>query len=336
MVRQPWLVGPRYDLFFFIGIGIPLCLLGTWAHGIGAVSAQALYMFAANLLGACHVYSTWTITHMEQNARERFGILWIGLAFLVLSVILSPFYFGLLMSLFVYWGLYHMAKQHFGFMMLYRAKAGERDRQDQSWDKYTIYLGLLYPVVVILTRGPHEFSGAPILSPPIPAIVATVMGWLYLTVLGVYIVRAALRWGGGHQPNWPKLLLMGSALLSYYVAFAVINRDVVLSYLVANVFHSVQYTALVWFYNRNRVERGVATGLITHLSRNWKWYLLAMVGGAGLQLGLTFLSLQLQTAIPFGIVMGLQFHHYLLDGKIWSRTHNPELAANLRLLHQSA
>jgi hypothetical protein len=65
----------------------------------------------------------------------------------------------------VLYAYYHIVRQHYGFMALYRAVNGERDRLDRIVDTWTLYVGLWAPYAFVargvLTRARYYLIELP-------------------------------------------------------------------------------------------------------------------------------------------------------------------------------
>src|SRR5712692_4884469 len=101
-------------------------------------------------LGGPHVLATVTRTYCDKEARHKLGwFLWMIVPLLFVGPALAWAGFGSLFFLAaVCWQHVHIVKQHFGFVMLYKAKNGERDRRDTRLDRWFLLASLFLPLVI--------------------------------------------------------------------------------------------------------------------------------------------------------------------------------------------
>jgi len=232
----------------------------------------------------------------------------------------------------VCWQQFHIVKQHFGFMMLYKAKNKDRDRTDFLMDRWLLLSSLLIPLGMFVLRTlPLLTQAFPLLAWLPPVAIG-----LYAILAGAWLVRQAQKLRAGAPMNWPKLGLLITviplqwlALLnaSHYGPSGILRAGIALG-----LFHSFQYHRLMWFHNRNRYTQPGALerhGLAARLVSNVGVYIAIAIG---LNLLLSFIPsalLPYQTAQA--AVWGVAFTHYCMDARIWRVRSDKGLAAALRM-----
>ncbi|HZI48956.1 MAG TPA: hypothetical protein VFD75_14270, partial [Pyrinomonadaceae bacterium] len=150
-----WIISRRNDLFFFIGsalFGYLLIGLATARNGLPP-AFLLLYAFA---IDGPHVFSTLTRTLLDGQERSRLRTLWlIGFPACIAGIAVLAIVLGANASFIVVACLshYHLTKQHMGFVMLYKRKAGERD--DYKLDKHFTIGSLMLPLGVYLSALLH-------------------------------------------------------------------------------------------------------------------------------------------------------------------------------------
>jgi hypothetical protein len=224
--------------------------------------------------------------------------------------------FLLLIVFFNLWAYWHVVRQHWGIMALYRRKNKDFDAWDTRIDQALLYVGLLAPFLAFLVRHP-EARRALGLSSAFPAwpegsagFMATVRAmftagpdglwhWEHLvvglsvaavvTVVTAFVGRQYYRWTHGLPLNLPKLLFVVALIPLYsYICYssAVITAPLLAFGAFVTIYHDVQYHAIVYFYSRNRYHRpGVDRkkfGLAPFLTRNFATYMIAGIAMAGL------------------------------------------------------
>ena len=150
-----WVIGRASDLAWLIG-GALVSYALLAAHVVAGVPAVTLYALWVLTIDGPHVFATLSRTYLdaeERGARARL-LRWslsffaIGPASIVLSVLTGtrvPFdVFLAFCSLWAYW---HVVRQHYGVMVLYKKKAGDCARPDDLIDALFIHVGLLAPFV---------------------------------------------------------------------------------------------------------------------------------------------------------------------------------------------
>jgi hypothetical protein len=226
----------------------------------------------------------------------------------------------------VSWLHFHIAKQHFGFVMLYKHKARDRSRFDFVLDRWFLLGSLMLPFARFAGRSfyPYLMATWPMQFAQKGLLVA------YIAGAAVFVLRQVHLWRKGASLNGPKLMLFAAIVPLQWVTFeyaAGATEGLIGAGIVLGLFHSFQYHRLMWFHNRNRYDR--EPGLAGILARRFVYYFGAAV----------LLHLVLST-VPGWIVpgpymnsalWGIPFTHYILDSVIWRVRGNKELASALRL-----
>src|SRR5262249_21994060 len=113
------------------------------------------------------------------------------------------------------WAYYHLVKQHYGFMILYKKKNGELAEIDNLRDRAFILLGMTYPFVRFLT---HSYAAKDRLEGMGLSTQSESVWWIETLVLSAFVVslilfvgRQAQRLLSKRQVNVPKLLLLAAA-----------------------------------------------------------------------------------------------------------------------------
>jgi hypothetical protein len=329
LTRSNWIINEREDLTWFIGSS----LAGYLALALMAAGFPLTPLFLVWLVGidGPHVLATVTRTYFDKVERKSLGrVLWMIVpAMLVGPAAVAAGYEKLFYLLAVSWLHFHIAKQHFGFVMLYKHKNRERDRFDFYLDRYFLLASLMVPYLrFVLATAMH---GMPVTQPANELVLAA-----YLLLLIVFLGRQAQKLRRGLSVNAPKLLLFLAVVPLQWIAFGYAAtfgfEGIVRAGIILGLFHSFQYHRLMWFHNRNRYHEPRAEnrfGLAATLARHFAYYALAAVA---LNLVLNVLpSMMFPSAALKASVWGLAFTHYLLDARIWRVRGNRELAAALHL-----
>lgn len=352
-MSREWIADARTDgLFLWQGLALSLAL---WAVAATGPRGLALVVLCYGLYDCCHLTATLPVTALDRDTRRRNPPwLWGGLAGYVLlsaGCFLSGGLPGQLWSsAFLYWGTFHIIRQHAGFLRLYQQRAGGFDKAQASRQLWLLYVGCVTPGLVAVASGGaladrlHELRG--VLLPPIPAAVA----WAAVAVfagLAALVVRDAIaRRRAGHGAGRLTLLHLGLVLASFSLAYLLVARvSLFMVIIFVSAFHNLQYLSLVRFTLRNRHQaEPAATG---PFSRFFAGGALRYAAFAGL-LGLTLWALKpgyspfLATSargVPGligAVFISIQNLHYFWDGFAWKVSRDRRLRRDLGLLSQGS
>lgn len=366
-----WLVGARFDLLFlFGGALLSLIALGL-TLGLG-VSVVAVYWIWLVGFDGPHMAAAYTRTYLDRTERrERARLLWgslgfflLGPAALVLGRLLdtqAPF--EAFLALGTAYSYYHVVRQHYGFVALYKTKGEARSRRDFYIDKWSLYVGAWAPYVLFLithARARVQLGMAPAEAPP-PLLSWLLLGaWalsLLLFVANAYLARA--------RPASPQKVAYGVTVLVLYAFINLLisrfepvygastgpDTDFLLLTVMLSIFHSLQYVALVFSYNRRRYrgeDAAARYGLAGRASGRFQFFALGLAAYAALYFvlaaatgvmpevrwfaGLTVWGFSVNQ-LMLGVWWGIALHHYVLDQYIWRLRRDTKLRDDLGVAH---
>src|SRR5438445_1818065 len=116
-----WIISARDDLVWFIGSVVSsYALLVLYVSGL--VPLIPMVAAWAILIDAPHVFGTFSRTYFDRAERHnRAPLLWGSLLFFAIGPLMvwlgASFVFFFIAAL---WAYYHLVKQHYGFMLLYK------------------------------------------------------------------------------------------------------------------------------------------------------------------------------------------------------------------------
>ncbi|MDP7035504.1 MAG: hypothetical protein QF752_13540 [Planctomycetota bacterium] len=351
----PWIRSARFDAALIVGpafAATALALFGPSFLGLGgdqgAVSPWAWFLVVVGI-DVSHVYASLYRTYLdpEEFSRRRVHYLLTPLACWGGGVLLYGAGSWVFWRVLAYLAVYHFLRQQFGFVMVYRHRAGERGAFDRRLDKLTIYSAMLYPLV--FWHADPERSFAWFLEGDfveLPLWTARLAVWIYSAILGTFLLRQIQLWVGGKSLNLGKIGIVLSTASVWYVGIVFLNSD--FAFTVTNVVaHGVPYIALIWVYGRNkwgRTETGWRrlfrpTGLVYFLgfllllgyleeglADLLVWHEHGMFFGSLPQVYLS--NSMLTLVVPLLTVP--QATHYILDAWIWKFDgSNPDLREHL-------
>jgi hypothetical protein len=350
-----WIVSARADLLWFTlgGAAAGYLFWAIWhfsaTYGASTQHGVLLVLVAVWAVGfdETHGFATISRTYFDAREREQRGRwLWGSLAFFfTVGPVLILLHLGDWLELGTeLWGYYHIFKQHYGFMMMYKKKNRDFNPLDTRLDKIFFTAAFYYPFI---TYPLHDKEAAELLPFPIPlraaAIFENALLFLLILITLVYVARQFAKKREGLPLNWPKQVLFAAAIPINFLLFRS-HMPLLGVYAAATIFHNIQYHRLVWFYNQNKYGReehqGRKYGLAALVNSRWLLYFACAAAYAVVfdvvprfvlrtHAGLTDLNLRNQVIFSFFAAPGLL--HYWLDGHIWKMRSDPELRNYLQL-----
>jgi hypothetical protein len=339
----PWLFSAPVDLAVFLGSAlVSLALLGAgWKLGILQQDTPGwAWVSTILLIDVAHVYATGFRVYFDREELARrpglyFGVPVMGFLF---GAGLYSLGSGVFWRVLAYLAVFHFVRQQYGWVALYRAKAREQELWSRRLDTAAIYLATIYPLIYWhghLPRGFQWFLPEDFL-PGLPGTLAAILAPVYWTVLALYFLNAARLWRSG-RANPGKDIVVATTAICWYVGIITFNSDY--AFTVTNVIiHGVPYMALVYWFWRTRKPNGRPARqpawrmLVVFLGTIW---LLAYIEELMWDrtvwqerdwlFGSLFSSERWKSwLVPLLAVP--QLTHYVLDGFIWKRRKNPDLA----------
>jgi hypothetical protein len=345
--KPGWIVSGRADLLWFT-LGGAAAAYAFWAlWRFTHVPLLLLVAVWAIVFDETHGFATLSRTFFDAEERAKRGRwLWRSLAFfVVIGPVLILLHLGDWLELVTeLWGYYHIFKQHYGFLMMYKKKNRDFHPIDLKLDKVFFFATFYYP---FLTYPLHDKDAASILPFPILPRAAVVyqdaLLFLVILVTLVYLARQIQKVRLGLPLNWPKQLLFAAAIPVNYLLFRS-AMPLLGVYAAATIFHNIQYHRLVWFYNQNKYgadpERARKYGVATLINSRWLFYVAAaalyavifdVVPRFVLKDGVGLMNVGQRNQVIFSFFAAPGLLHYWIDGHIWKVRHDPELREYLRL-----
>lgn len=373
-----WIIDKKTDLTWFIGGALGGYLLMFMYSGLGW-DMVTIWFFWVAFIDTPHFFGTYSRTYLDKKEFQQrkplllWSLLWfvVGPAIVFLCYILystgSANYevpWILLTSFFGLWAYWHVVRQHYGFLALYKKKNLESQKTDYYIDASLLYAGLLLPFLVFIVRFPEA---ADLIAPATQAIeqifgitALSLVTWLTFSVIGILtVIYVGRQWyilSKGIAINLPKALFLLAVIpLHIFIVFstAVVEAGIFAFGAFVTIFHDLQYHAIVWFHHKNRYKKAkdkTEFGISAWLSKSLPRYALTAItiGVIFRVLGCTFevhpgcipiaITSNIMLFADFGtdkllqgILLGLAFHHYFLDQFIWKTSKDKELAKDLKL-----
>ena len=354
MERQrgtPWLVSPSQDLVWFQGSVLAgvLLLIAFRAlppldqHNYGVLHpAVWLLLFWGVVFDGSHVMATYARTYFAGDAASKvalpgsasFAWLLLGPAVAVLDHWLctphasvvgqSGWLFGVFLAFAYVWAYYHLVRQHYGFLSLYRRKEGGAPSAT-SLDALVLWIGSAYPFLRFSLSDGYRSSGLPNLLPDTwLASAADLLNVTTAVALMVVLLFWWLRARREHERLRPRHLLLAIVVGFSNLTFALLDSLLLIT-AVLTIFHNLQYHRIVWQYEKGhqRIPMGSrAVYAVACIGFGLAWYLPRVMGVA-------LAEADLWRNVLIGLGWGVAFHHYYVDARIWRMRRQPAVGATL-------
>ena len=339
-----WIISGREDLVWFIGsVASSYALFALYVGGI--LPLVPMVAAWAILIDAPHVFGTFSRTYFDRAERvSRKRLLWGSLLFFIVGPVMVLLGLGLVFFfLAALWAYYHLVKQHYGFMVLYKKKNNDLAPVDNFLDRVFLLLAFSYPFVAFVARDADAMKRVPVSLQAgvngleiilLVATIALAIAWLF---------RQVQRAVQGQSLNVPKYLLLAAAIPMHWVVLLTpMPNKAIAIVAILTIYHNLQYHRLIWFHNqkyKNGDDCKQRYGAAELISRRLVYYVaFGILFGLWYQLPRQFagrsadptsLSLPLQLFAAF--FWGYAFIHYYLDSKIWRVRRDPSVGQALKL-----
>jgi len=365
-----WIISARDDLVWFIGSVVSsYALLILYVAGVlPLIPMVALW---AILIDAPHVFGTFSRTYFDRaERRNRARLLWGSLFFFVVGPIMVFAGLGLVFFfLAALWAYYHLVKQHYGFMVLYKKKNNDLAPVDNALDRLLLLFAFNYPFVAFIARDPEAMTRVPASLRFGVNGLATILLAGTIVLFVAWLLRQIQRFVGGEALDVPKYLLLAAAIPMHWIVLLtpMPNKPIAIV-AILTIYHNLQYHRLIWFHNQKYTRNSTALtgtagvspaatvsesnqnprqkfGAAELISRRLLYYIAfgilfgIIYQGPRQYLGYINLkngggitgeqSFAMQLGISF--LWGYAFIHYYLDSKIWRVRRDPSVGKALNV-----
>jgi len=340
-----WFIGSVFTSYAFLAANLILVKLGlsvmimTWIWALG--------------FDGPHVFGTISRTYADNEERKKRAKLYYGTLLLFLvgpAMVLAgraklfgteawgPLFFFLASM----WAYYHLVKQHYGFMILYKKKNNDLAEIDNLIDRAFILLGMTYPFVRFLThsyaaKDRVEGMGLSAQSEPVWWL-ETLIFSAFLFSLILFIGRQVQRLYLRETINAPKLLLLAAAVPMHWIVLRLLepvqppSAAALAAVATLTIYHNIQYHRIIWFHNQNKYGRDKAKnyGAASIISKSvWTYIGFALLFGA--MYHIPHYTIVEPDSFWMAFIWGGAFTHYYLDSKIWRVRRDAQLNESLRM-----
>lgn len=383
-----WIVSPRMDLVCFIGAA----LLGYgmfFLHAGLAMDMVAVWFVWYMFLDSPHFFATYSRTYLDKEEMQTRRKLLLGsLGLIAVGPIVvagclglysadiawykTPFF--ILVAFVSVWAYWHVVRQHFGIMSLYKRKNNDGAMLDRKLDRWVLYLGLMSPFVAFAVKNnearvelSHLFGaelGAYSAAGGWDTFIVQLTFWIAVAAVSIFALRQVQRSMRGETINLAKIIFLTAVIpLHMIVCYHPDSSTLALLGFSAcvTIFHDVQYHAIVWWYQQNRMKKAGDEaprkyGLASRIGTSFPLYICCAVG-MGLMLGLLGCILDVNPGcIPvigsrdvllfgselsmnemfYGVFLGVLMHHYFVDQFIWRPSKDKNISQDLKLAQERA
>jgi hypothetical protein len=345
--KPGWIISGRTDILWFTVGGAAAAYIFWALWRFTHVPLLLLVAIWAIVFDETHGFATISRTFFDSEERAKRGKwLWRSLLFfLAIGPVMILLHLGDWLELATeLWGYYHIFKQHYGFLMMYKKKNRDFDPIDLKLDKVFFFAAFYFP---FLTYPLHDKEAAAVLPFPIipraAVIYEDILLFVVILVTLVYLARQVQKVRLGLNLNWPKQLLFAAAIPVNYLLFRS-GMPLLGVYAAVTIFHNIQYHRLVWFYNQNKYgadpQRARSYGVATLINSRWLFYVAAaglyaiifdVVPRFVLRDGVGLMNVGQRNEVIFSFFAAPGLLHYWIDGHIWKVRHDPELREYLKL-----
>lgn len=355
--RAVWLFGRRADLFAFVFPFVLALALLAIGRAVGLKSTPAWgFLLLVVLVDVAHVHSTAFRVYLDPLEVRRRPVLYLGTPIIAYGIGAAVHHYGgalMFWRVLAYIAVWHFIRQQVGWVALYRARFGERGdegRKLDAWlDPAATYAAAIYPLLhwhAQLSRGGVRFNWfvAGDFVPGLSQKIANAAQPIWLALLVTFVLRQAYLAATRRGVNVGKAIVVLTTFTLWWVGIVAINED--WAFTVTNVLpHGIAYVVLIAAYSRKRYSGrdaprvgrallqfgfvaafAVVAALALIEEGFWDlyvWHDHEPVFGEGRVLSARALGwLVPLLALPQAV-------HYVLDGEIWKRARNPDLARYL-------
>lgn len=323
---SPWILDRWRDLLLFVGT--PVLLIPIFTAAQSRWSAQDIFLFVGAFGAMGHHLPGMIRAYGDRALFQRFKIRFIAAPVALLAVcIWSSFYnIQAIQLVAMAWGIWHGMMQTYGFCRIYDAKASARAAARARIDLALCVAWFSAAVLLSPMRFRTLFelyyeSGGPV----VPATAVAAIRVAVVVALGVVTIAFLWRqwsdWRAARGASPVKITLLVSSIAFWWYCNNGV-QNILVGIALFEVFHDVQYLAIVWIYNRSRVERDKNIGGFMRFVFRRSGALIGVYVGLVLAYGAIALT---QSAVAaegirhglIGIVTASALLHFYYDGFIW-------------------
>lgn len=326
-LQSQWVVSKKFDLAFFLFpflLGVAYFLLIYFLPAYALITTAIVWVVFAQ----AHFGSTWFV-YFDKKNREYYRqhpFIYYVMPPIIIAFVLLLGYLNLtaLVVLISIVSLYHVTKQSYGILQLYRMKNCEKDQIERDTEKRALFGWSLF------FGGYGAFHLPDFRAFILPFEQPVRIGlWVLFALTAYYSIKMVGQFLRRERNSAQKnIFLLGSLILySPYLYAAVILVDIYqmeIATLTSLIAHYMQYMGIVWLVNRNKYqdtnEYGQKNPLLKTVSKRIP-VIVAVILGYGLLMAAFRWGVPKQNEVLYkiipNIVLALVAVHFYLDAFIW-------------------
>lgn len=330
--RSPYLVSPAYDWAFFLLPPLISLVIGILISGTSFAERELVFAghnttAAKLLLGTivhAHLVAVLFRSHGNSAIRRQHPLRFFVIPVLLFIIIRASDWIGVTATIVVtWWDVWHSGAQTFGFGRIYDRNAGnlpEQGRRLDYWLSHVLYAGPILGGVtlvdhLIMLEGYHDLGSTLFCSIPVRAVGwRQYLAWSVLGLGALYLVYYLYAYARLHRQGYRvsplKIFLLVSTGACSIYSWGLNSWGQ--AFFIMNIFHAVQYLALVWTTEQAQIGR-----MLGPLGRNRLLVFTIYLGGVlAYGFGAELTELDLRSLWTVTIVVSIL--HFWYDGFIWS------------------
>jgi len=321
-----WIVNWWQDLLWFVAT--PLLLLPLFYVLLQGIPLQRLSILIISFGAVGHHLPGMIRAYGDSELFARYRLRFVLSPIFLLAVCIGfSFYRPDALKLVVLtWGFWHSQAQIYGFLRIYDSKVGLVDRWSALIDRFVCISWFAGGILMSSGRMADFFTiYYRVGGPHVSASVVNTIQQLAILIMAIaalaYLAHTVLVWVQGRTPSPVKILALIISIGFWWYCMVSV-QNVVLGIALYEVFHDVQYLAIVWYFNRRRADTSDAAGWLTKaLFRPRVALVLAYLGlifvyGAASHVTRSMDASIIQTVLTGAFVASGLLHFYY-DGFIW-------------------
>ncbi|MEE9125886.1 MAG: hypothetical protein V3U11_01990, partial [Planctomycetota bacterium] len=326
-VGSLWILSPGRDMLLFLLTPVLILPAILGAEGVFTTAAISAFVMAFGAMGhhLPGMMRAYGDRALFRRFRTRFLLAPIVLVVLCVGFALKGSH-GMLVVAYA-WGVWHGWMQTYGFMRIYDAKVGSFAPITARLDFGVCAAWFLGGVIFSDNRVHYlqemlvDFGATPLSAVAVGILRNTWVVVLVAVTLG-YFVNSAVQARAGRPTNPVKGVLIAASVAWWWYANVYVT-DILIGLILFEIFHDVQYLAIVWVFNRGRVQQEPGVGRFTRFVFRRSW------GLVGLYLGMIFaygglgpvaeatLASDSAIAVATALITASTLLHFYFDGFIW-------------------
>jgi len=330
--RSRYIVGRGYDWAFFLLPPVLSLVLGIAISGTRFVEGTFAFLgeemtwedLAIGTLIHAHLVAVFVRSHGNPQIRARHPV-----RFFVVPVALwglltaSPWLAVAAAVVATFWDVWHSGLQTFGLGRIYDRNAGnppEAGRRLDLWMNQLLYAGPILAGATMILHFEHfehfEEVGSPFFSVVPDVMVRTQPWWRWAVIAAgtayviVYVIGYVRLWRRGYRVSPLKVFLVATTGLCSIYTWGFNSWGE--AFFVMNLFHAVQYLALVWASEKSRM-----VGWLRLRGAGGKAVAACLFFGAVLVYGAAAQFVGDRGAL-WTLTVVVSLMHFWYDGFIWS------------------